>query len=493
MESPAGHDVIKDPLQQKLLLILVSVAGFMGSLDTTIVNISLPTMATYFDTSITIVSWVAMAYLLTLSATLIAFGRFADIRGYRKVYLWGFAIFAIGSLACGMLSMTIGELIGFRILQAIGAAMLQAIGGAMITMYLPAASRGKALGIMTTFVSVGVAAGPVLGGFLTTYLSWHWIFLINVPVGIIAILLGSRALPKDNVAVGDRQQHFDATGAGILFAALGTLVFAMNMGTTLGWTSPVIIASVFGSVIFWVTFVAWESRCPAPLIDLSFFRNHNYSLANFAAMIGMMLVSGTSFIMPFYLEIVKGLKTDIAGLFLMVPAVALMVMGPLAGRLSDRVGSRRICIAAALCYIAANILFLQMTQNTAFWFIIVALALNGAAAGLFIPPNFNLILGLSPRGSEGVVSSIAMTARNIGSVIAVAMYGTFFIITAFSGIQPGTGVAGITMPMLVSGFHAVFIFGTVLGALVLVLSLLIREVPCKDQACTEAAAGMGML
>jgi EmrB/QacA subfamily drug resistance transporter len=493
MKNPlVGHTVIQDPLQQKLLLILVSVAGFMGALDTTIVNISLPTMATYFSTSITIVSWVAMAYLLTLSATLIAFGKFADIRGYRKVYLWGFAIFAIGSLACGMLSMTIGELVGFRILQAIGAAMLQAIGGAMITMYLPAATRGKALGIMTTFVSVGVAAGPVLGGLLTTYLSWHWIFLINVPVGIIAILLGIRVLPKDNIAEGVRQQ-FDATGAGILFAALGTLIFAMNMGTTLGLTSPVIIASVLGSAIFWVIFVIWESRCPVPLIDLSFFKNHNYTLANIAAMTGMMLVSGTSFIMPFYLEIAKGLKTDIAGLFLMVPAVALMVMGPLAGRLSDRVGSRRICIAAALCYITANILFMQMTQDTAFWYIIVALALNGAAAGLFIPPNFNLILGLSPRGSEGVVSSVAMTARNIGSVIAVAMYGTFFIITAFAGIKVTSGTSGITMSMLITGFHSVFIFGTVLGGVVLVLSLLIREAKCKDSSCTEAAAGMGML
>ena len=134
-----------------------------------------------------------------------------------------------------------------------------------------------------------------------------------------------------------------------------------------------------------------------------------------------------------------------------------------------------------------------MTQDTAFWYIIVALALNGAAAGLFIPPNFNLILGLSPRGSEGVVSSVAMTARNIGSVIAVAMYGTFFIITAFAGIQVSAGTSGITMSMLVTGFHSVFIFGTVLGGLVLVLSLLIREVKCKDPSCTEAAAGMGML
>jgi DHA2 family metal-tetracycline-proton antiporter-like MFS transporter len=476
MEDPAGSSrVLADKRSQTLLLILVSLASFMGALDTTIVNISLPTISVYFNTTVTVVSWVALAYLLTLSATLIAFGRLADIRGYRTVYLIGFAIFTAGSLFCGLFSATIGELIGFRVLQAIGAAMLQAIGGAMITMYLPRAERGKALGIMATFISVGVAAGPVLGGFLTTFISWHWIFLINVPVGIIAILLGTTALPRDRHVEPTGQCHFDGTGAGILFVALGTLVFAMNMGTTLGWTSPVIIGGAFVSILAWVAFVFWENRCSDPLINLRFFREHNYAIANTAALIGMLLVTGTSFIMPFYLEIVKGLRTDIAGLFLLVPALALMVMGPLAGRLSDRIGSRRICLAAAACYVLSNLLFMQMAQDTPIWFILAALFLNGTAAGLFIPPNFSLILGLSPAGSEGVVSSIAMTARNIGSVLAVASYGTVFIMTAFNGVQPTAGTTGITMDMVVGGFHAVFILGALLGAAIFILSFLIHE------------------
>ncbi len=486
MEAPCAIPVIvQSKMYQRLLLVLISLAAFMGALDTTIVNISLPTIADYFQTSISLVSWVAMAYLLTLASLLIAFGRLADIRGYRNVYLAGFAIFTAGSLLCG-LSGSISELIGFRIFQAIGAAMLQAIGGAMIMMYLPGEIRGKALGIMTTFVSVGVAAGPVLGGFLSEYLSWHWIFFINVPVGVIAVILGTIVIPRDR-CTPSQDETFDATGAGLLFAALGTLLLVINMGTTLGWTSPSIIGCAVASLILFVAFIAWERRCPAPLINLTFFYRRNYTLANFAALIAMLLVSGTSFIMPFFLEGIKGLSTSMAGLMLMVPALALMVMGPVAGALSDRIGSRRLCLAAAACYIAGNILFMQMTQETDFVFILIALALNGTAAGLFIPPNFNLILGLSPKGSEGVVSSIAMTMRNIGSALAVASYGTIFVLAAFAGVGEGAGLAGITLGEALAGFHAVFFCAALLGAAIFVISLLVQEEPGQKHENTSGA------
>jgi DHA2 family metal-tetracycline-proton antiporter-like MFS transporter len=488
MEAPCATPVVVQSVtHQRLLLVIISVAAFMGALDTTIVNISLPTIADYFQTSVSVVSWVSMAYLLTLSSLLIAFGRLADLRGYRKVYLAGFAIFTAGSLLCG-LSVSIGELIGFRIFQAIGAAMLQAIGGAMITMYLPGEVRGKSLGIMATFVSVGVATGPVLGGFLSQYLSWHWIFFINIPVGIIALILGKFIIPRD-ICTPSRDERFDALGAGLLFAALGTLLLVINMCTTLGWTSPPIIGCAVTSLVLFGAFIAWERRCPAPLIDLTFFYKRNYTLANFAALFAMLLVTGTSFIMPFFLEGLKGLSTSMAGLMLMVPALALMVMGPVAGALSDRIGSRRLCLAAAACYVASNLLFMQMTEATGFTFILLTLALNGTAAGLFIPPNFNLILGLSPRGREGVVSSIAMTMRNIGSALAVASYGTIFVIAAFAVAGEGAGLAGITLDQALTGFHAVFLCGAVIGAAIFVLTLLAREEP-KRNAGNKPGAGL---
>lgn len=489
MQTAAVHQgIIQDITRQRLLLVLVSLAGFMGALDTTIVNISLPTIATYFSTTITLVSWVAMAYLLTLSATLIAFGRLADIRGYRNVYICGFAIFTAGSLLCGMFAGGIGELVGFRILQAIGAAMLQAIGGAMISMYLPAQNRGRALGIMTTFISFGVAAGPVLGGFLTTYLAWQWIFLINVPVGIASLLLAVWVLPHDGPVSPASQQQFDAAGAGFLFGALGTLVFAINMSRTFGWTSPVILGSAGASVLFFIIFILHERKSPAPLVDLAFFRNRDYSFANAGALIAMLLVTGSSYILPFYLEFGKGLGTAEAGVLLMVPALALMVMGPVAGRISDQIGSRRLCLGAAACYITAYLLYSQMTPSTGYIHIIAALLLMGLSAGLFIPPNFRMILGYSPRGSEGVVSSIAMTVRNIGSVMAVALYGSIFTLIGFAqGIDPET--KHLTVSSMNAGFHAVFLFGAGLGVLMLVLTLVMRE---QGRALVENDEAAGM-
>src|SRR4030043_70082 len=191
----------KSSSHQWLILILISLASFMGALDATIVNISLPTISKYFQCDIATVSWVAMAYLLILSSTLIAFGRVADIRGYKKIYIAGFATFTIGSLLCGF-SSNIYLLIGFRVLQGIGAAMLQAIGGAMIVRYLPEKNRGIAFGILTTSAAVGLAAGTPLGGFFFHVFAWRLFFFINVPVGVMAIILGIAVLPGDTKEFG---------------------------------------------------------------------------------------------------------------------------------------------------------------------------------------------------------------------------------------------------------------------------------------------------
>lgn len=187
--KPAPH--------QWLILLLISLAAFMGALDTTIVNISLPSISKYFGSDIATVSWVSITYLLVLSSTLITFGRVADIRGYKKIYIAGFVIFTLGSLSCG-LSSTIFMLIGFRVLQGAGAAMLQAIGGAMVVRYLPEKARGTAFGVLTTSAAVGLAAGTPLGGFLSQFYSWHWIFFVNLPVGIFAIILALTILPRDS-------------------------------------------------------------------------------------------------------------------------------------------------------------------------------------------------------------------------------------------------------------------------------------------------------
>jgi EmrB/QacA subfamily drug resistance transporter len=470
--NPANQS--KGRSRQWLILLLISFASFMGALDVTIVNISLPTISKYFQCDIATVSWVAIAYLLVLSSTLITFGRFADIRGYKKIYLAGFAIFTIGSLLCG-LSSNIYLLIGFRVLQGIGAAMLQAIGGAMVVRYLPEKVRGTAFGVLTTFAAVGLAAGTPLGGFISQFYSWHWIFFVNVPVGIIAIILGIAVLPKDTAEFGKGQ--FDMSGASLLLVALVSFIFFLNMGNNIGWLSWLTLISIVISSVTWAGFILNEKRAHFPLINLSLFRDRNFTMAVAVALLIMLAAQGSWYAFPFYLELEKGFATNIAGLILLVPTIFMMVCGPIAGLLSDRIGSRPICILGSVVTIAAFLMFALMGAKTGLYYIIIALALEGIGIGLIMPANFSLIMGMSAKGDEGVINSLVTTVRNVGAVMGIAVFTVIFLsVIASNGISPA-GITAHSLPprAFVFGFHAIFLFGVGLGGVLLVLNAALRE------------------
>jgi len=465
---------LKESPHQWLILILISLASFMGALDATIVNISLPTISKHFQCDVATVSWVAMAYLLVLSGTLITFGRVADIRGYKRIYLAGFAIFTLGSLLCG-LSSTIYLLIGFRVIQGIGAAMLQAIGGAMVVRYLPEKIRGTAFGVLITFAAVGLAAGTPLGGLICQFYSWHWIFFINVPVGIIAIILGVAVLPKDMGEFG--KGKFDISGASLLLVALVSLIFFLNMGNNIGWLSWLILISVIVSLVTWTGFIFNEKRSRFPLIDLSLFRDGNFTMAITVALVVLLVGQGSWYAFPFYLELEKGFATNIAGLILLVPAIFMMVCGPIAGLLSDRIGPRPICVLGSAVTIAAFLMFALMGAGTGLYYIIIALALEGIGIGLIMPANFNLIMGMSAEGTEGVMNSLVNTVRNVGAVMGIALFTLVFLsVIAGEGISPA-GITAHSLPpkAFTLGFHAIFLFGVALGGVLLILNLTMRE------------------
>jgi len=457
-----------------LILLLISLASFMGALDATIVNISLPTISKYFHCDVATVSWVAMAYLLVLSSTLITFGRVADIRGYKKMYLAGFATFTLGSLLCG-LSSNIYLLIGFRVLQGVGAAMLQAIGGAMVVRYLPEKVRGIAFGVLTTSAAVGLAAGTPLGGFISQFYSWHWIFFINVPVGIIAIILGIAVLPRDSGEFGKGQ--FDMSGACLLLVALVSLIFFLNMGNNIGWLSWGILIAIIVSLMAWAGFIFNEKRTQSPLIDLSLFRNRNFTMAVTVALLVLLVGQGSWYAFPFYLELEKGFATNIAGLILLVPTIFMMICGPIAGFLSDRIGSRPICILGSAVVIAAFLMFTLMGVQTGLYYIITALALEGIGIGLIMPANFNLIMGMSAKGNEGVMNSLVTTMRNVGAVMGIAFFTLIFLsIIVGQGISP-SGITPHSLPpkAFSLGFHAIFLFGAALGGVLVALNLALRD------------------
>jgi EmrB/QacA subfamily drug resistance transporter len=476
--AEASAEDARDP---RLLTALVAVAAFMGSLDASIVNVSLPHLAEEFATTLSAVSWVGLAYRIALASTLILFGALADRHGFRRVYLAGFGVFTAASLLCG-LAPGIGFLVGFRLVQGVGAAMLQAIGGAMIMTRVAGDARLRAFGLLAGAVSAGAVAGPVVGGFLAEHAGWEWIFFLNVPIGVAALVLGRRALPADGAARPDRP--LDLAGAAFFAAALGSLLYVLSMGRHAGYLSPSVLGAlgIFlgGGVLLGVR----ARRTGTALVDLAYFRDRRYTLANAGALVGMLLLTGVSFIVPFYLEFSLGLSTDLSGLVMAVPAILLIGAGPLAAVLSNRVGPARLCLLGAAVFVGVYVLLVPIDSGTALVYVVAVLMLAGLAAGLFIPVNYQLILGFAAPGDTGAIGSTAITMRNTGSALAMALYAGVFAFAAHADdlIETTTPVHTYPDAVIEPGFAAVFLVGTAIALLLVALTAAARPAPAAVPA-----------
>lgn len=478
---------------QKLLLFAISIASFMSALDSSIVNIALPTISTSFDVSTGLVSWVSTMYLLVLTSTLMIFGKLADRIGFRRIFLTGFLVFAAGSLFCA-LSPSFLTLIGSRALQAVGGAMLGAISMAMVTVFMPPGSRAKAIGFVVTMSSLGVAAGPFLGGILTEMLSWHWIFLINVPVGILACVLGAAVIPA--LPAREKTASFDGRGAVFLFIMMAALIYALNLGAALGFTSPSILVAWAIFVAGLVLFIRRERSAPDPLLDLQLYRRRDFLFANVGALLMMFAYCGSNFLLPFFLEYVQGMSTMTAGIYLTVPSVTLMLGGTVSGSLYNRVGPRRLCIGASVIYLASFLLLSTFGLATTPVVIVLTLALLGFGLGLYYSPNTSEIMCLAPREKQGMVSSLATTERNAGATIGIVVFELAFIqslvaITAHEGLTEGALASqpALLVAPLAGAFDIAFFVGAVVSVIVLILAFFTPD-PENAAECEGEEAGM---
>ena len=463
-----------------LLIISISLATFMSALDGTIVNIALPTISSAFDVSTSMVSWVSTIYLLVMAGCVLIFGKVSDGVGFKKVFLSGFLIFTIGSFACGFLPNFIHSfpvLIGSRAFQAIGGAMITAIGPAMVTSYLPMEQKGKAMGIVLTFAALGTAIGPTIGGILTQYLSWNWIFFINVPVGIFAILLGAKVIPA--MKAHERTGGFDRAGAVLIFTGLASLLFALSEGQTLGWTDPVILGTLLLALLTLGGFVWFELKASDPLLELRLFKQKNFILTNLMLVLLFFSFAGISYLLPFYLEYVKGFAPSTAGLVLTSLSVAMMVGGILAGVLYNRTGGRVLSIAAGISVVAGYFLLTLIRVETSTGFVILCLVLIGFGLGLMLTPASNMIMNSVAKKYQGMVSSLTSLERFAPMTIGIAIFNIVFIqgITAIaihSGITKDAP-ATIRTEALTAGFDLAFLFAFFVGIILLVVAIIARQ------------------
>jgi EmrB/QacA subfamily drug resistance transporter len=466
-----------------MIVLVISLGSFMAGLDATIVNIALPTIAQAFDISTVTVSWVLNAYLIILVSLLLAASRLGDMKGYRKVFLAGFVVFTVGSALCGM-APGIDTLVISRMLQAVGGAVIAALGSVMVTSYLPSSLRGQALGIVAMFTMLGAAMGPVVGGFLTSALSWRFIFYVNLPVGILAVILGIRILPSLKPAAPEAR--LDVAGVALIFAALGTLIYGLTSLQSSAALGAVLALVV--SAVFWALFYLHERRSPEALINVRLFANRAFSLQNINVMLVQLGMAGAMVLMPFYLELVKGIPTDNAGTILLALPIGMILTSPIAGRISDVLGTKKPILLGFIISAAALFLLATLGAASSIGHAVIYLFLLGAGTGFAYAPLNSAVMGESPKADRGPTSGLIKMMTNLGSSLGVAL------VMLVGMIALGPKLAEVSAHMLptsdlASGFHVAFLFLTAVEVLGIILMLLVADRKTDYTTDGEPVAG----
>ncbi len=470
------------------VLAAVGMGIFLGTIDSSIVNITLPTMVDYFQTSFSTIQWVVLAYLLTISTLMLTVGRLGDMIGKKHVYVIGFAIFTIGSLLCG-LSRTVQSLIAARVFQAVGATTEMALGMAIVTESFPPSERGRALGLNGAIVSIGTLTGPTLGGLIIKHLSWHWIFFVNIPVGLIGIPMVMRFVP-DLRPIG--KQKFDFVGSVVLLITLLCLLLGLNLGQGRGYTDGLILALFAGFAVFLALFIVVEHRVAQPLIDLSLFKNSLLCTNLITGFMTYLTQSGSIFLLPFYLQNSLGYDPQQAGFLMMVVPTMICLMAPISGSLSDKIGTRPMTALGlfflVLGYISASTLSLDTTWPEYILHFIPV----GLGVGIFQSPNNSAIMGSAPKTQLGVTSGLVAVSRTLGQTTGIAVLGAVWASRTFfhaGRIFPG-GATEAPYAAQVSGQHDTFILAVLITmvSFLLAVSALLRERRMKKSQSLNLSA-----
>jgi EmrB/QacA subfamily drug resistance transporter len=401
----------------------VSIGTFMSTLDASIVNVSLPAIMKSLHSDLSTVQWVVAVYLLVITGLLLTLGRLADLIGRKPIFIAGFAVFTVFSLSCG-LSRSIYMLIASRGLQAIGAAMIMANGPAIITDAFPSQERGKALGIMGTVVSIGLTAGPALGGFLIAAAGWPLIFFINLPIGIIGIAIAQKVLRSEPRGY---EIHFDVPGALLLLISLVSVTVALSEGSEKGWSSTYVRMFFALFVVFGALFIVRQRTTVHPLLDLDLFRNRLFAAASASAFIAYAATFAIVFLMPFYLSQILGYSPERMGLTLTAVPLTNALIAPVSGALSDRIGSRALGSMGLAVATVGLVLISALGSSATQLQVVGALVVAGLGSAVFQAPNSSAIMGSVPVGMLGIAAGMVATMRNLGMVTGVAVSSALYV------------------------------------------------------------------
>jgi EmrB/QacA subfamily drug resistance transporter len=442
-----------------LVLAICCLSLFIVGLDSTIVNLALPSIRSDLGASVAKLQWTIDAYTLVLASLLMVSGSTADRVGRRRTFQVGLVLFGVGSLLCGF-AQTVDQLIGFRMLQAIGGSMLNPVAMSIITnTFTVPRERAQAIGVWGGVVGLSMAVGPVVGGVLVDAAGWRSIFWINVPVALIAVLLTALFVPESRAAVPRR---IDPVGQLLVILLLVGLTYGIIEGRAAGWTSPLILGCFFVAVAAAVSLVFYERRRDQPLLDPRFFRSAPFSGATVIAVAGFAALSGFLFLNSLYLQEARGFSALHAGLLTLPMAAMTVVFAPLSGRIVGTRGARIPLVIAGCMLTVSGLVLSRLTDSTATPVLLGGYLIFGVGFGMLNAPITNAAVSGMPRSQAGVAAAIASTSRQVGASLGVAIVGTVLTARLTGAFETSFVPAARLCWFIIAGC----------GALVLILGLI---------------------
>ncbi len=459
-------------LEYKWLVAIVFVCGmFMDIMDTTIVFVATPTLKTQFGATNASIEWVVLGYLLSLAIWIPASGWIGDRIGTKKVFLFALAMFTIASALCGQ-AHSLGELVTFRVLQGVGGGMLTPVGTAMLFRAFPPIERAKASTVLIIPTVLAPALGPIVGGWLITDVSWRWIFYVNLPVGVVGFVLGALYLREHREETAGR---FDLPGFLLSGAGLALVLYALSEGPEKGWRSSSVLFSGIVGVLLFALLIVVETRVESPMLTLRLYRDRMFRNANIVLTLTYGSFIGVLFILPLFLQELRGLSAIQSGLTTFPQAVGVIVASQLVGRLYHRVGPRRLIFWGMVGMSGITMLLAVVGLHTDLWWIRLIMFGRGVCVAFaFVPLQAATYANITPEDT-GRASAIYSTQRQVAAALGVAVLTT--VLLTRLPVGPDVNAA-------VSAYHEAFFVGACLVVLAAISSLLIRD---EDAASTIVA------
>ena len=448
-------------------LAALSFSLFMIMLDNTVVNVALPSIRRDLGLQVSQLEWVVNAYALVFAVLMLSGGKLADRLGRRRIFLFGLIVFAASSLGCG-LSGDATQLIATRAVQGIGAALMMPATLSIISATFPPRERGTAIGIWAGVSAMALAIGPLVGGLITEHINWNWIFYINVPIGAIGLVAGR--LVVDESRDTSHEQRLDVPGLLSSGIALFALVFALIEANSYGWTSGTILGLFGAAAVGFAVFIVLELRQRLPMMDLSLFRDGTFAGANTVALLVGLAMFGVFFFVSLYMQNILGYSPVKAGASFLPMTVLIILVAPIAGRVSDRIGSRWLIAAGQTLTAGSLVIFSRLAVDSSFWNLLPGMLVGGFGMAITMTPMTAAALAAVPVDKAGVGSGILNTFRQVGLALGIAVMGAILSTEAKTAARGGADPArafvhGLTRAMLVASVIA--FAGAVIAALVI--------------------------